>query len=158
MQDSDPRRALAQQLAPVARAWRQLADATLASLNVSNSTGWCLVWLERLGPDARQTDLAQKIGISEPSLVRTLQHLEAAGYVERSPHPNDRRANRIALTPEGRTAAGKIEAKLADLRRELLADVADDDLATTLRVLDALGQRIKTHRQPVGGQVTGGAP
>ena len=97
MSRSDHAHALAQKLPQVVRNWQRLADAALVEFRISSSAGWCLVHLDRLGSGARQTDLAEQLGITQPSLVRTLHQLEATGLVERLSHPQDRRANRLAL-------------------------------------------------------------
>lgn len=143
---SDLKRALAHKMPSVARAWHQLADRTLAEFGVSNSTGWCLIYLDRLGPDVRQIELAEELGIAQPSLVRTLDQLQAAGLVERTPHPEDRRSNRIALTGAGQDLVGQIETKLGDLRRDLLQGVSDSDIKAVVDLLDLLGRRIAERR------------
>jgi MarR family transcriptional regulator for hemolysin len=139
-------REVAQKLPVVTRAWRLLADVALAEFRVSNSTGWCLIYLDRLGPDARQTDLAQAIGITQPSTVRILDQLESAGLVERSQDPADKRSNRLTLSPAGKSLVAKIETRLAELRRELFAGVPDADIEAVLRTLDLLSQRIAERR------------
>jgi len=138
--------ALATGIRPLAGAWQRLADAALASLDISTSQGWALVHIARLGAELRQADLARAIGITEASLVRTLHQLERAGFVARRPDPGDRRTNRLVLTEAGAAIAGGIDARLAALRAELLDGVADADLATTVRVLDHVGQRIAALR------------
>lgn len=139
-------RALATRMSPVARAWQRLADATLASLDISSSTGWALVYLQRLGDSARQADLARAVGVTEASLVRTLHALEDAGLVVRVPDERDRRANLLRLTKEGVSHASRIDRRLAALRSELLDGVSDGDLETTLRVLDTLAARLADRR------------
>ena len=129
-------------MSPVARAWQRLADATLASLDISSSTGWALVYLQRLGDSARQADLARAVGVTEASLVRTLHALEDAGLVVRVPDARDRRANLLRLTEEGVSHASRIDRRLAALRSELLDGVSDGELETTLRVLDTLAARL----------------
>ncbi len=146
MDRADSERQLAQYMSPVAQGWRQLADLTLAELRVSNSSGWCLLFLDRLGPEARQTDLAREIGISQPSLVRTLDQLQAAGLVERSPDPEDRRSNRLVITNEGQALIGRIETKLGSLRHALLDGVSDADLETLVRIMALLTDRIAERR------------
>ena len=138
--------ALATGIRPIAGAWQRLADAALASLDISNSQGWALVHLARLGAETRQGDLARAIGITEASLVRTLHLLERAGFVTRRPDPEDRRTNRLALTEAGAAIAEGIDARLVALRAELLDGIADADLATTVRTLDLVGQRIAARR------------
>lgn len=146
MARSEITRALAHKMPQVVRRWRLLADRTLAELGVSNSAGWCLLYLERLGPDARQADLAEELGIAQPSLVRTLDQLQAAGLVERVPNPDDRRSNRIAFTPEGQKLVGQIEARLSDLRHELLDGVPDAALEIVVNLLTLLDQRMTERR------------
>ena len=146
MDRPDLERALATRLSPVSRAWRQLADETLARLGVSNSTGWCLVYMQRLGADARQADLARAIGIREASLVPTLNRLEASKLVERRPDPRDRRANNLLLTEAGRALALEIEAELTGLRADLLAGLPSGDIEAALRVCDTLDRHISERR------------
>lgn len=137
---------LATGIRPLAGAWQRLADAALATLGISNSQGWALVHLARLGTDARQADLARAIGITEASLVRTLHQLEQGGFVARHPHRDDRRANRLALTEAGAAIAAGIDARLIALRAELLDGIPDADVATTVRVLDRIAQCIADRR------------
>ncbi|WP_022683419.1 MarR family winged helix-turn-helix transcriptional regulator [Sphingobium bisphenolivorans] len=146
MSRTDDLRALAHKLPQVARQWRQLADSALAELSISNSAGWCLIFLGRLGPDARQADLAEELGITQPSLVRTLDQLQAAGLVERLPNPDDRRSNRLAFTPEGQELVGKIETRLGALRQELLDGVPDAAVEIVVNVLNLLERRMSDHR------------
>lgn len=132
---------LATQLPPVARAWRQLADRILASLDISNSAGWALVHLDRLGAGARQRELARAIGITEASLTTTVRQLEKAGLVVRVADEGDRRANRLHLTHEGSRIARKAEDRLAGLRADLLDGISDADLEAAVRLIDTVAQR-----------------
>ena len=138
--------ALPVQILSLSRSWRQLADRVLASLDISNSTGYALLHLERLGDGVRQSDLAREIGITEASLVRTLQHLERVDLVCRETDPEDGRAKTLRLTDEGRRLARLIDARLIELRRELLHDMSSEDLQTTLDILERVGARIAERR------------
>lgn len=138
---------VAQKLPLVTRSWRQLADAALAEFHVSNSGAWCLIYLDRLGSQLRQVDLAQAIGISPPSLVRVLDQLTSGGLIERQQDPEDKRSNRLSLTEAGQALVAKIEARIEELRSALFADVPDADIATVLRVLDLLSTRIAERRK-----------
>jgi MarR family transcriptional regulator for hemolysin len=139
-------REVAQALPLVARSWRQLADAALAEFGVSNSMAWCLIYLDRLGPEARQTELAQAIGITQPSTVRVLDQLEAAGLVNRLQDPDDKRSNRVSLTEAGRAQFMRIEARLTQLREQLFEGVPVTDVETMLQTLDTLAKRIAKRR------------
>lgn len=51
--------------------------------------------------EQKMHDLAQFLQVSTPAITNLVDKLEAAGYARRSPHPTDRRAHVVALTPEG---------------------------------------------------------
>jgi MarR family transcriptional regulator for hemolysin len=139
-------RELAQKLPFVTRGWRLLADAALAELRVSNSMGWCLIYLDRLGPETRQIELAQAIGISQPSTVSVLKQLESAGLAERVRDSEDKRSNRVRLSESGKDLVEKIERRLAKLRDDLCAGLSDADIASSVRVLGILSSRIAERR------------
>ncbi|MCA1729123.1 MAG: MarR family transcriptional regulator [Actinobacteria bacterium] len=94
----------------------------------------------------RLTDLAARAGITAQSMGELVDDLEAKGYLERRPDPDDRRAKRIYLTDRGRKnarvgkrATADVENYLAELlgqqryhllRRaleDIIAAEADDD-------------------------------
>ncbi len=143
----DTERYLAQKLASLSRRWLTLGDQALARFGVSHSSGWCLVYLNRLGENARQSDLARAVGIREATLVRTLGQLEHMGLVERFPNPNDGRANIMRSTQRGRALVTETEAVLSELRREILQDADDADLATLVRLFDLIDARIAEKAQ-----------
>lgn len=143
---SEPKRALAHKMAPVARAWRQLADNVLAEFGVSNSAAWCLIHIDRLGGEVRQSELAESLDIAQPSLVRTLDQVQAGGLVQRTPHPDDKRSNIISLTPTGQELVGRIESRLDSLRVELLEDVPEEAIESAVWLLDLLSMRIADRR------------
>jgi MarR family transcriptional regulator for hemolysin len=140
------KRSLAHHIPTLARGWRQLADAALAEFGVSNSAGWCLVHIDRLAPSVRQSSLAESLGISQPSLVRTLDQLQAAGLVTRKPDPHDKRSNRIVLTTGGQDLVGRIEAKLGALRADLLEGVPEDTIERAANLMVLLNRRITERR------------
>jgi DNA-binding MarR family transcriptional regulator len=49
----------------------------------------------------RISELAELLGIDTPSVTRKVQLLERLGYVSIQPEVEDRRAKRVALTPNG---------------------------------------------------------
>jgi DNA-binding MarR family transcriptional regulator len=50
-------------------------------------------------------DIAEFTGVDAPYATLIVDHLEARGLVERTPHPGDRRRKLVTLTPAGRDAA-----------------------------------------------------
>lgn len=49
-----------------------------------------------------QAELCKRIGIEQPTSVRTLDRMERDGFVKREKSPSDRRAFQIRLTDKGR--------------------------------------------------------
>lgn len=56
----------------------------------------------------RPGELANRLGVEASHVTRQVQQLQKAGYVSRVPDPDDRRAQRIRLTPLGKDAIGRI--------------------------------------------------
>ncbi|WP_347345026.1 MarR family transcriptional regulator [Microbacterium sp.] len=77
-------------------------------------------------------ELADRERVSAPSMTRTVNCLEEAGYLTRSPGEEDRRKVRIALTDAGRAIVEEtarrgdswLAASLADLTAEQRATLA----------------------------------
>jgi MarR family transcriptional regulator, lower aerobic nicotinate degradation pathway regulator len=51
---------------------------------------------------AIQLELASAMGIDPSTIVSLVDELEGAGLAKRRPHPNDRRAREVTITPKGR--------------------------------------------------------
>jgi len=82
-----------------------------------------------------QSELAETLGIEQPSLVVLIDGLEKAGFVERRVDPDDRRSRRIHLTPAAQASLEDILAFTFGLRAQVLEGVDPADLAAAIRVL-----------------------
>ena len=67
---------------------------------ISPSHGWIFYNTEDSG--SRITDLAAKAKITKQSMSVLVAQLETAGYVKRTPDPNDKRAWLFVLTAKGK--------------------------------------------------------
>ena len=119
------------------RHWRRICQATLVGYGISEACAVPLLMIVRLGDGVHQVAVAQAAGLESPSLVRLLDQLCSAGFVCRSEAPGDRRAKALSLTERGRELVQAVEAQLVRLRKDVLADIAPDDLQAALRVLRA---------------------
>jgi MarR family transcriptional regulator for hemolysin len=124
------------------RAWRKRADSKLAGCGVSEAAAWPLISVFRAGGGMRQVALAEMLGIEGSSLVRLLDQLCLLGLLERREDASDRRAKTLHLTRSGKTLARRIEAILAGLRAELLAEIPPAELAACLAVMRRVGDRL----------------
>lgn len=85
---------------------------------------------------------ASRLQVHPTSVTNTVDRLEAAGLVTREPHPGDRRATLVALTPDGRDLAARATAALNDevFAAPGLAPADVEDLvAIVARLRDAAG-------------------
>jgi len=128
------------QLMLAGRQWRQISQATVSAHGISAAAVAPLLFIRRLGGGVRQVTLADYVGVEGATLVRLVDQLSAAELVRREVDPSDRRANVLSLTEAGERMAEQIEVELKQLRAEVFADVCEEDMAATLRVLDALSR------------------
>jgi MarR family transcriptional regulator for hemolysin len=85
-----------------------------------------------------QKELAQRMGIEEPTLAGLLNRLESDGWIERQESPNDRRCKIVHLRKRSKTVLDEIFSTAHQLRDELLADVSAEHLAICMRVLNEI--------------------
>jgi MarR family transcriptional regulator, transcriptional regulator for hemolysin len=90
-----------------------------------------------------QTQLAERMGVQGPTLVRLIDALEKASLVSRQPATHDRRAKIVSLTDEGRAVLAQIDRSAAEMRDELFTGFTDTELETTLRVLKHVSQQLE---------------
>lgn len=90
----------------------------------------------REGEPRALRDLVRATGQRPSTLTGVIDRLERRGLVARQPHPADRRAFRVAPTPDGRRAIARVAAAFEDLGAALPDDTAQL-LAAVSAVLDA---------------------
>ena len=82
-----------------------------------------------------QKEIAEHMGIEEPTLVGLLNRLEADGWIKREESPNDRRCKIVHLQRRSKSVLDEIFSAAHELRDEVLEEVSSADLATCMRVL-----------------------
>ena len=91
---------------------------------------------------ATPLDLNRVVQMTSAGMTRTLDRLEAAGLVERTPNPDDRRSVLVGLTSEGWSFAGRVARDLAARHAELLGDVPARTLAQETKTLRTIVERL----------------
>jgi len=84
------------------------------------------------------SELAEATSSDAPATSVLVNDLEAKGLVVRAPHPTNRRAKLVSLTPAGRRVVER-ERAVTESAPAAFANLSKDDLAALARVLDALG-------------------
>src|SRR5262247_2906194 len=81
-----------------ARAWRLKLDERLKPMGMSQAKWRTLLHLSISPPGTlTQTEIAERLGIEEPSLATLLHRLENAGWIARKSSPHDRRCKMVLL-------------------------------------------------------------
>src|SRR5262245_64226961 len=82
---------------------------------------WAVLARLQRSEGLKQSELADMLDLQPITLTRLLDRLSANGLIERRPDPDDRRANRLFLTP----AAGPLMEHLDRLGNDLMSTVLD---------------------------------
>lgn len=130
------------ELGRVSRQWRKRLDERLKQTGLTQARWLVLLHLSRTGPMS-QRELAETVGIEGPTLVRMLDSLEGQGLVERRVCGDDRRVKRIHLAEAARPVLAEITSIATSLRKELLSQVAGDELRTAWKVLKDIGDQLE---------------
>ena len=113
-------REIAVSIMDVARMLRTYADQRARQFGISRAQWVVLIRLDR-SEGLKQSELAEILDLTPISLTRLLDRLAENGLIERRADPNDRRANRLYLTP----AARPLIEQLAKLGTDMMETVLD---------------------------------
>jgi MarR family transcriptional regulator for hemolysin len=133
----------------VARMLGTYADQRARQFGISRAQGAELVRLDR-SEGLKQSELAEIHDLQPITLTRLLDRLAGNGLIERRADPNDRRANRLYLTP----AARPLLDRLADLGTDMMETILEGlDRKTVERMLHDL-EAVKTNLRAAIGRNT----
>ncbi len=135
-------------LAHLARAWRGQVDARLAPFGLTQARWLILLHLSRGANGLSQKALAARVGVQGPTLVRTLDRLEAEGMIKRCEASEDRRAKTIHVTAKAEPVVRRIQSVADKVRGEILAGISDEELADCVRVFERIAANLGA--DPVG--------
>ncbi|CCD99445.1 MarR family transcriptional regulator [Bradyrhizobium sp. STM 3809] len=138
----DDRRQLIAQLVESSRILRNYIDHRAKQRGTTRAQ-WVVLFRLRAQEGLSQVDLAEVLELQPISLVRLLDRLVEQGLLERRHDPRDRRANRLYLTEAGRTLVDEFDVVRDGIVADVLHDIPDAAVATSLATLRALKERIK---------------
>jgi MarR family transcriptional regulator for hemolysin len=131
-------------MAETSRLWRAELDARLRPLGLSQARWLALVNLRDQPDGLTQNELALRIGIRDSTLVRQLDLLAADGWIERRDDPADRRVKRVFITDKAAPSLAAIYDVAAELRREVMQDISDEEVLVCLSVFARMRERLTT--------------
>lgn len=91
-------------------------------------------------------EVAENLGVTSQAISKSARELEALGYVERTPAPEDARVRLLALSARGRAVVEAGRVARAELNAELVAALGVREVETAARTLrSALEARNAMH-------------
>jgi MarR family transcriptional regulator for hemolysin len=137
----NPERTLGFLLHDVARLLRKRFEQNARDLGLTRAQWQVLAHLAR-NEGIHQGGLADILELEPISLGRILDRLQAAGLVERRPHPKDRRAWLLFLRPKAHPVLEKMRAIGAATRAEALAGVPEAEREQLIHILTAMKENL----------------
>jgi len=128
------------------RRWRKLANERIRPTGHTMAR-WETLFLVAFSDHAlTQGELARLLNVEGPTLVRMLDVLQREGLIERRQSEIDRRVTTNAITAKGRQAIDDIMGVTNALRVDVLQGLDPEELATCLKVLGQIIERIDEMR------------
>lgn len=85
-----------------------------------------------------QTELAQLVFKDHPTLTRIIDLLCKKGYVERVPHPQDRRSFQLHLTETGASKVIALRPQILEIREKAWENLSETDFEEFKRILNTI--------------------
>jgi MarR family transcriptional regulator for hemolysin len=122
----------------LARRWRNLLDEALRTTGDSHARWLTLTWVNLLAGKSNHRELAERVGVELPTLVRLLNRLEAEKLVTRRTLGTKGRAKSVMLTPRGRETLAVMTRVVDRTSEPFLRDLDEERLTRGLEALDVL--------------------
>lgn len=85
-----------------------------------------------------QTELAQLVFKDHPTLTRIIDILSKKGFVERVPHPQDRRSFQLHLTLQGLEKVKTLKPEVSQIREKAWENLNEKDFDEFKRILNTI--------------------
>ena len=136
------KREIAFTIMDVARLLKTYADQRARQFGISRAQWAVLIRLERT-EGLKQSELAELLDLQPISLTRLLDRLADNGLIERRADPNDRRANRLYLTPAAKPLLGRLSELGADMMETVLDGLDERSIERMLKQLVVLKDNLR---------------
>ncbi|HEX5507662.1 MAG TPA: MarR family transcriptional regulator [Pseudolabrys sp.] len=137
-----PNREFAFAIMDVARMLRTYADQRARQFGMTRAQWAVLVRLDR-SEGLKQSELAEILDLQPITLTRLLDRLNASGLIERRPDPNDRRANRLYLTPAARPLLNRLDALGAEMMDTVLEGLTPQSIQKMLNEFGTIRENLR---------------
>jgi DNA-binding MarR family transcriptional regulator len=139
--DMDTAERIAGRLFSLAPRLVEILDLGAREYGMSYARGRVVAALHSMGP-AQMHKLSTAVGVRPRTITGFVDALEADGWVERRPDPDDRRATIVALTPAGQTAFARLLEGYRWLARDLVSGISEAEQRRALLVIEHITARL----------------
>ncbi|EDQ32825.1 Transcriptional regulator [Hoeflea phototrophica DFL-43] len=137
----DKQSSFGQTISHLARAYTTSLNARLQPLGLSQARYQVLSVLEADG-EQTQRDLARRLGVEQATMANTLTRMTRDGLIVRKPHPDDGRAQLVALTQAARDLVAPAHQATKEADESLLENLPAAEHALFLSMLERLSNAI----------------
>lgn len=119
------------------RLWRAAhtqTAAALESIGITTALFSVLNYLLARGA-AIQQEIGAAIGIDPSTMVALIDELERGGLAKRRPHPRDRRAREVVITPKGRRTVERGRVLAREVEDVVLQGLASEERRQLIELL-----------------------
>lgn len=111
----------------VSRLRKKVVDHELKPLGITRSQWWVLVNIARYAQDGiAQTELARLMSVGKVSLGGLIDRMEAAGWLERLPDPQDRRAKKVVMTDAGESLLKEMQGIASGINKRIMKGITKE--------------------------------
>jgi MarR family transcriptional regulator for hemolysin len=128
-------------LGETGRAWRYRLDQRLKPLGLSQAKWITLLKLSWADDGITQKELAERLCIESPTLVRLLDRMAADGWIERRGSDIDRRSKTVHLRRKSYALLQQINAVATRLSSDLLEGIPDAEMRSCMSVLRRIKEK-----------------
>ncbi|EAR09691.1 regulatory protein, MarR [Reinekea blandensis MED297] len=126
----------------LARQWRSELDRRLSPFGLTQARWRVLIVLDKKNRPVVQQELAEILGIQGPTLVRTLDGLQAQGLIIRRSLPSDGRTKGVLLTDKAMPTVKQIKSVINNVNKAIFNGIAEEDLQQCLSVFEQIHRNL----------------
>ena len=102
--------------------------------------------LQQQGVRVKVSDISDALHSPRPGVTRTVKDMMDGGYLEKAASEEDGRVTYLTITEKGRMLSQVFDSAFFAQLTPLLADVSDEDAATTIRTIEKVYQVMSERR------------
>ncbi|HEX4205215.1 MAG TPA: MarR family transcriptional regulator [Ktedonobacteraceae bacterium] len=102
----------------------------------------------------RLTDLSERLMCERSTVTRLMDYLEGEGLIQRAADPEDRRSQRVTLTPAGVARRDQAQAALEEAIQQRFHALSQDEIENLLEMHQRLRRTLRTEIERATKEVT----